>query len=66
MAQILTANSFDLSKVKFSKVRPLNKGKMVFVNYNNGKVILKTPKMYIPFGMKCWDDEGKAKMEELK
>lgn len=52
---IVKASSLDLSKVTFSDVKVDNHGrKMVYVNYNGGKVLVQTPKMYVPNGIKRW------------
>ena len=45
----------DLSKISFSDVKLDNHGrKMVYVNYNGGKIMIQTPKMYVPNGIKRW------------
>lgn len=52
---VTRASQFDLNKISFSDVRVDNNGrKMVFVNYNRGKVLLQTPKMYVPNGLRRW------------
>jgi hypothetical protein len=52
---VIKANSLDLSKVTFSDVKTDNHGrKMVYVNLNNGKILVQTPKMYAPNGIKRW------------
>jgi len=52
---VTKASQFDLSKISFSDVKVDNNGrKMVFVNYNRGKVLLQTPKMYLPNGLRRW------------
>lgn len=52
---VTKASQFDLSKITFSDVKVDNNGrKMVFVNYNRGKVLLQTPKMYVPNGLRRW------------
>lgn len=49
------ASGLDLSKVTFSDVKTDNHGrKMVYVNMNNGKILVQTPKMYAPNGIKRW------------
>jgi hypothetical protein len=49
------ANSLDLSNVSFSDVKTDMHGrKMVYVNMNNGKIMVQTPKMYAPNGIKRW------------
>jgi len=52
---ITKATQLDLSKISFSDVKLDNHGrKMVYVNYNGGKIMMQTPKMYIPNGIKRW------------
>ena len=52
---VIKVNDLDLSKVTFSEVKTDNNGrKMVFMNNNGGKVIIQTPKMYVPNGIKRW------------
>ena len=52
---IIKASQLDLSKVSFSDVKLDNHGrKMVYVNYNGGKIMVQTPKMYVPNGVKRW------------
>ena len=52
---LVKANTLDLSKVTFSDVKTDTHGrKMVYVNMNNGKILVQTPKMYAPNGIKRW------------
>lgn len=52
---VIKSTDLDLSKLTFSDVKTDNNGrKMVFVNLNGGKVIIQTPKMYVPNGIKRW------------
>ncbi len=52
---VIKAVNLDLSKVSFSDVKTDNHGrKMVFVNYDGGKIMIQTPKMYVPNGLKRW------------
>lgn len=52
---VIKATNLDLSKVTFSDVKTDNHGrKMVFVNYDGGKIMVQTPKMYVPNGLKRW------------
>lgn len=52
---VIKANTLDLSKVTFSDVKVDNHGrKMVYVNYNGGKILVQTPRMYVPNGIKRW------------
>lgn len=52
---VIKLTDLDLSKLTFSEVKTDNNGrKMVFVNLNGGKIIVQTPKMYVPNGIKRW------------
>lgn len=53
---IVKGSAFDLSKVTFSDVKTDVHGrKMVYVNgEGNGKIMVQTPKMYAPNGIKKW------------
>ena len=52
---VVKANDLDLSKVTFSDVKTDNHGrKMVYINMNGGKIMVQTPKMYAPNGVKRW------------
>jgi hypothetical protein len=58
---VFKATSLDLSKVSFSDVKVDNNGrKMVYVNYNGGKILVQTPKMYVPNGVKRWRKKDAA------
>jgi len=52
---VIKATSLDLSQVTFSDVKSdIHGRKMVYINRNNGKIIVQTPKMYAPNGIKRW------------
>lgn len=52
---LVKASNLDLSQVTFSDVKTDNHGrKMVYINRNNGKIMVQTPKMYAPNGIKRW------------
>jgi hypothetical protein len=52
---VIKATSLDLNKITFSDVKVDNHGrKMVYVNYNGGKIMVQTPRMYVPNGIKRW------------
>ena len=52
---VIKVSNLDLSKISFSDVKVDNHGrKMVFVNYDGGKIMVQTPKMYVPNGIKRW------------
>lgn len=58
---IIKATDLDLNKVSFSDVKVDNHGrKMVYVNYNGGKIMVQTPKMYVPNGIKRWRKKDAA------
>ena len=58
--RLLTIKDFDLNKITFSEPK-INKHskKNIFVNYDRGTIMLKTPKMYLPNGIKRWDTDPK-------
>lgn len=53
---IIKAQNIDLSTLTFSepKVDANTKAKRIFVNSNKGKLIIQTPKMYVPNGITRW------------
>lgn len=52
---VVKANGLNLSNVTFSDVKTDNHGrKMVYINLNGGKILVQTPKMYAPNGIKRW------------
>lgn len=54
-SQIVKASNLDLSKVTFSDLKTDVHGrKMVYVNTNSSKIVIQTPKMYAPNGIKRW------------
>lgn len=55
---ITKASNIDFTKVTFSDVKKMGKGKMVYANLNGGKIILQTPKMGVPFGVSRWRDDN--------
>jgi hypothetical protein len=47
------ASDFDLSRISYGEVRALgNAAKAVYVNFNNGPVMLQTPWLVTPFGVR--------------
>ena len=55
MSAPMKIKNFDLNNVTFSDVKLDSHGrKMIYVNYNGGKILLQSPKMYVPNGMKRW------------
>lgn len=54
-SQIIKAVNLDLSNVTFSDLKTDVHGrKMVYVNKNSSKIVIQTPKMYAPNGIKRW------------
>lgn len=53
---IIKAQNLDLNTFTFSepKVDPGTKAKRIFVNSNGSKVVIQTPKMYVPTGITRW------------
>lgn len=52
---VVKSNNLNLSEVTFSDVKTDNHGrKMVYVNKRGGKILIQTPKMYAPNGIKRW------------
>jgi len=52
---LVKASGLDLSKVTFSDVKTDTHGrKMVYINLSGGKIMVQTPKMYAPNGIKRW------------
>lgn len=61
MAGILP-NDFTVSKLKCGSLRVLdNGGKIVWISYDNGPLILQTPEMVAPFGLSQWDNDKGGK-----
>ena len=53
------AANIDVSKISFSGVRSLdNGGKMVFMNYDDGKFYVQTPELEVPFDARYFGDDG--------
>lgn len=52
---IVKGNAFDLSKVTFSDIKTdIHGRKMVYINGETNKILIQTPKMYAPNGIKKW------------
>lgn len=63
---VVKANSLNLSKVTFSDVKTdIHGRKMVYVNMN-GKIMVQTPKMYAPNGIKRWRKADAANNKDDK
>ena len=53
------ASNIDISKISFSGVRSLdNGGKMVFMNYDDGKFYVQTPELEVPFDARYFGEDG--------
>lgn len=64
---VVKANSLDLSNVTFSDTKTDVHGrKMVFINQNNGSIMVQTPKMYAPNGIKRWRKQGEEDKFEIE
>ena len=48
---ILTVDTFDLSKVSFTKPKKDDYGQRLYINYDNAPFMLKTPAVRFPFGL---------------
>lgn len=64
---IVKADQFDLNKVSFSDVKVDQHGrKMVYINGEHGKILIQTPKMYAPNGIKRWRKKDAVDNKEDK
>ena len=67
MNSIIKTNNFDSNAVTFSmNVDKTTKRKMFFVNHDKKAVLIKTPKMYFPNGLKHWKSDAYADSFELE
>ena len=62
---IILAKDFDVSKISYGEVKtnPKTKGKSIYINYGvplGKSIILQTPEMRCPFGIKKWPGENGA------
>ena len=48
---ILSVDNFDISKVSFAKPRKDDYGQRIYLNYNDGAFMIKTPVVRFPFGL---------------
>ena len=65
-SKVLSCSELDASLVEFSDIRQNSYGsKFAWVNYNGGKMMIKTPEMNVPFGLNKYvpagEDSGYAK-----
>ena len=58
---ILLPKNFDITKVSFGQPRLQGTGgKIIFVQYGEGRLLLQTPEMKAPFGVSHWPGENGA------
>lgn len=58
---ILLPKNFDVSHVTFAPPKLLNTGgRCIFVNYGEGRLLVQTPEMRVPFGISHWPGENGA------
>jgi Family of unknown function (DUF5871) len=61
---IILAKDFDVSKISYGDVKLLdNGGKVVYLSYNKAPLVVQTPDMSVPFGMKDWEGNKKFVMD---
>lgn len=59
MSTVIKATNLDISKLTFSALKTdNNQRKMVFVNLDGKKIIIQTPLMNVPNGIKKWHKDG--------
>ena len=67
MSMKIKTNEFDVSKVSFTmKVDKESKRKIFYVNHNKQPILLQTPKMYLPNGIKHWVSAAYPESFELE
>lgn len=59
---VILPSSFDISRITFSDVKNLEKSKMVYVNYNGGKVRTQSPQMPIPYDASDYNNNNNFKV----
>lgn len=60
-SMIRTARTFDVNHVAFGNVKTLdNGGRMIYMSYNGGPLIVQTPEMFAPFGLNRWTNDAAA------
>ena len=67
MSMKIKTTEFDVSKVSFSmKVDKESKRKIFYVNHNKQPILVQTPKMYLPNGIKHWVSASYPESFELE
>ena len=59
---VILPSTFDISRITFSDVKNLEKSKMVYVNYNGGKVRTQSPQMPIPYDASDYNNNNNFKV----
>lgn len=60
-SSILLPKNFDVSHVSFAPPKLLGTGgRCIFVNYGEGRLLVQTPEMRVPFGISYWPGENGA------
>lgn len=58
MDSIILPSQLNVQNIKYGTPRTLdNGGKMIYLAYNNGPIVLQTPEMIAPFGLSKWDND---------
>ena len=66
-SNIIKTNDLNVSNVSFTmNVDKTTKRKIFFVNHNKKSILLKTPKMYFPNGLKHWKSDAYPESFELE
>ena len=67
MSNKINSSQFQISNVTFNlKVDKETKRKMVYVNHNKQPILMQTPKMYLPNGIKHWQSTSYPESFELE
>jgi hypothetical protein len=59
---VILPQTFDISKITFSDVKSLEKSKMVYMNYNGGKVRTQSPQMPLPYNASDYNNNQNFKV----
>jgi hypothetical protein len=58
---IILPKNFDVSRMSYGTVKQLeNGGRTVYINYNDKNLLVQTPEMTAPFGVRMWPGERGA------
>lgn len=67
MSMKIKVPEFDVAKISFSmKVDKDTKRKIFYVNHNKSSILIQTPKMYFPNGIKHWQSSAFPETYELE